>query len=76
MHDPAADLQVIKQVIGKEQAPWEAAITAPVIFDKLGHFKPAVLSLLQRTPLDRPSMAEFELACSRVLQSTITENAA
>lgn len=68
--------QVVAKVVGEEEAPWEAASTAPALLSKLGHFKTAVGSLLEREPLERPSMAEFALACSRVLHSTITENAA
>ena len=67
-------MQVIAQILGKEEAPWEAKATAPVLLKKLGHFRGAVLSLLSRDALARPSMAEFQLACNRVLSSTITDS--
>jgi hypothetical protein len=62
---------VITQILGEKEAPWEAAATAPFLLKKLGHFKAPVLSMLARNALERPSMAEFQLACSRVLRSSV-----
>ena len=48
-------------------APWEDPATAPRLLSKLGHFRSAVLSLLDRDPQGRPSMAQFQRACNNVL---------
>ena len=55
---------------GGREAPWEAPATAPALLKKLGYFRKPVLALLDRDPLERPSMAEFHQACRHVLAHT------
>ena len=63
-------LQTIAMMLGEEEAPWEAPATAPALLKKLGYFRKPVLALLDREPIERPSMAEFHQACRRVLSHT------
>ena len=60
-------MQVVAQILWG-LAPWEDPSTAPRLLSKLGHFRSAVLALLNRDPSARPSMAQFQRACSNVLR--------
>ena len=73
-HEWWARMQVMSQILGEQEAAWEAKATTPSLLKTLGHFRGAVLSLLARDAMARPSMAEFQLACNRVLSSTITDH--
>lgn len=64
-------MQVVAQIVWG-LAPWENPATAPRLLRKLGHFRSAILSLLDRDPLARPSMAEFKRACNNVLRDPQT----
>lgn len=63
-------MQVMDKIAGVEALPWEDAATAPILLRRFGHFKMAVMGLLQRDPEDRPSMEEFRKQCNRVLMHT------
>ena len=58
------------KIAGVQPLPWEDPETAPSLLRRFGHFKMAVMSLLQRDPADRPSMEDFRKQCNRVLMQT------
>ena len=59
-------------ILGETPAPWEDADKAPALAKRFGHLKGAIMALLNRTPEARPSMAELQHACKRVLSHTTT----
>lgn len=58
------------RIVGELPLPWEDADTAPALLRRFGHFKLAVMNLLQREPSKRPSMKAFLKDCNRVLMHT------
>ena len=58
------------KITGVQPLPWEDPDTAPALLSRFGHFKMAVMGLLQRDPDARPSMEEFRKQCNRVLMQT------
>jgi hypothetical protein len=63
-------MQVMDKIAGVEPLPWEDEATAPALLRRFGHFKMAVMGLLNRDPSARPSMSEFRKQCNRVLMQT------
>jgi hypothetical protein len=63
-------MQIMDMIQGVQPLPWEDPDTAPVLMRNFGYFKNAVMSLLERDPARRPSMAEFRRKCNRVLLQT------
>ena len=63
-------LQVIAQLLGEEQLPWEVHNAADR--RNLGAFRGPIMRLLSRDPSDRPSMLEFYQACTSVFTSSTT----
>ena len=59
-------------ILGESPAPWEDETKAPALAKRFGHLKGAIMALLNRTPEARPSMAELQHACKRVLSHTTT----
>jgi hypothetical protein len=58
------------RITGVTQLPWEDPETAPALLRRFGHFKFAVMSLLERDPEKRVGMPEFRKLCNRVLMQT------
>lgn len=65
-------MQIQDMITGEKPAPWEVESKAPALAKRFGHLKGAILALLNRTPEARPSMAELQYACKRVLSHTTT----
>lgn len=65
-------VQVMDQIEGVNGAllPWEGDRLTDAVRSKLRLFKGALLQLLHRDPLQRPSMREFCRTCSHVLGET------
>jgi hypothetical protein len=61
---------VMDKIAGLEPLPWEDPVTAPTLLKHFGHFKLAVMGLLNRNPEERISMCEFRKQCNRVLMQT------
>ena len=57
-------------IVGDALAPWEDGEAAQLHLRPLGIFKPAVLGLLHRDPLQRTAIHKFLAASKRSLGST------
>lgn len=68
----SSGMQVTDMITGLLPAPWENERTAPSKLRKLGIFRPGILSLLQRDPIQRVSVSDFHTACTNCLQASIT----
>lgn len=65
-------VQIMRQLQGEEELPWEGQQNSSMVRKKLGIFRQPILSLLQRAPADRSSLAVFCNACQQVFSSTST----
>ena len=63
-------LQVVAQVVGEVPLPWEEKESARQLLRGAGMFRAPVLSLLERDPDSRPTIAAFMQRCSTLLSST------
>lgn len=60
-------MQVVGQLLGEEELPWEGG---NLTFDhrtRLGALRRPILSLLERDPGQRPSMQAFSDMCRRLI---------
>ena len=55
---------------GRGKLPWERVPLDAAIRQQLGVFRKVVLQLLDRNPLNRPSMQDFCASCDRVFAQT------
>ena len=65
-----AVVQVIDQLVGNRELPWEGSRLTPSVLKKLGAHKKDVLGLLRRDPEERLTLYQFLNSCSRVLAAT------
>lgn len=67
--DPQAwvyDLQILAQLLGEQDLPWEGSRAAPDTMRKLRTLRSPVLALLERDPNRRLSMQQFCEACDDI----------
>ena len=65
-----AEMQVIDQLVGNRELPWEGSRLTSSVLRKLGAHKKDVLGLLRRDPEERLTLYQFLNSCSRVLAAT------
>lgn len=63
-------MQVIDQLVGNLELPWEGSRLTKSVLRKLGAHKKDVLGLLHRDPNERLTLYQFLNSCSRVLAGT------
>ena len=63
-----AHVQVIAQLMGEAQLPWEGANLTMEHKERLGVLRKAVLQLLERDPARRPSMRAFSDKCRALMR--------
>ena len=65
-------MQVLECLEGVAAMPWEKETAGGEhLRERLGCFRGPILSLLERNPALRPSMAAFEQTCHSVLRSSV-----
>ena len=69
-----AVLQTIDMILGDTAALWEDGEAARLLLRPLGVFKPAVLGLLHRDPVQRSTMQKFLQASRKCLANTSITN--
>jgi hypothetical protein len=68
-------MQVIAQIVGEQQLPWESEQGARLLLRRAGKFKGPLLQLLNRDPAERPTIESFVMQCSNILSSTTQQTA-
>lgn len=63
-------MQIVARIVGEMPLPWEEQDKARTLLKGAGKFRGPVLSLLERNPELRPSIAAFMQHCSSLLSST------
>lgn len=61
-------MQVIGQLLGESQLPWEGSNLSMEHQGRLGVLRKPVLQLLDRDPMRRPSMRAFADKCKALLR--------
>ena len=69
-----AVMQVIDQLVGNQELPWEGSRLTSSVLKKLGAHKKDVLGLLHRDPEERLTLYQFLNSCSLVLAGTESHN--
>lgn len=62
-------MQVIGQLLGEAQLPWEGANLTMEHIGRLGPLHKPILQLLERDPNRRPSMRTFADKCKSLLRT-------
>jgi hypothetical protein len=62
--------QVIEQLVGHQELPWEGSRLTQSVLRKLGAHKKDVLGLLNRDPEERLTLYQFLNSCSQMLAGT------
>lgn len=65
-------MQVIEQLVGNQELPWEGARFDANVQRKLGAHRKDVLGLLKRDPEQRLTLYQFLNSCSQMLAGTET----
>jgi hypothetical protein len=65
-------MQVVAQILGEEQVPWEDPVQAKALLKRAGKLRAAILDLLKRDPAQRLSVNDLMHACSTALSITRT----
>lgn len=65
-------MQIMKQLQGEEELPWEGEQHIEAR-RKLGIFRQPILSLLNREPTERATLAAFCRSCQQIFSATSTE---
>lgn len=67
-------LQVMQEITGPDPLPWEPSRISGADKRRVGVFYGTLLTLLERDPINRPSMSGVCSACNRLLSSTTTHD--
>ena len=63
-------MQVVEQLVGNQELPWEGSRLTSSVLRKLGAHKKDVLGLLHRDPEERLTLYQFLNSCSQMLAGT------